>query len=207
VTSGRRDRSSPSLSTLCDHPRHCRTTAGTVTTSRHCWGARGQDVATTATMPRTAPRQRHPRIGPLRWADDQLLCLHPRGRFCTSTRRNTTPRLGRIRQDNCQLRGTRHASTHREIVQHACKLLPPWPIKGGAVPQPQGQRDDGQRSPTRSPPSPRYWHSPQSIPLGLGGQASSPTMLVAPLYEHRGAKQYSALSTPLLDVRPRPEPG
>jgi hypothetical protein len=22
-------------------------------------------------------------------------------------------------------------------VQHACKLLPPWPIKGGAVPQPQ----------------------------------------------------------------------
>jgi hypothetical protein len=25
-------------------------------------------------------------------------------------------------------------------VQYACKLLPPWPIKGGAVPQPQGGR-------------------------------------------------------------------
>jgi hypothetical protein len=23
-------------------------------------------------------------------------------------------------------------------VRHACKLLSPWPIKGGAVPQPQG---------------------------------------------------------------------
>jgi hypothetical protein len=114
----------------------------------------------------------------------------------------------RIRQDGRQLRGTaRHASARRRIVRHTCKLLPPWPIKGGAVPRPQGTRDNGQRSPTRSPPSPRYWHSPQSIPLGLGGLASSPTTLVAPLYEHHGAKQYSALSTPLLDVRPRPEPG
>jgi hypothetical protein len=114
----------------------------------------------------------------------------------------------RIRQDDRQLHGTaRHASTRRKIVRHACELLPPWPIKGGAVTQPQGTRDDGQRSPTRSPPSPRYWHSLQSIPLGLGGRASSPATLVAPLYEHHGAKQYSAPSTPLLDVRPRPEPG
>jgi hypothetical protein len=64
-----------------------------------------------------------------------------------------------------------------------------------------------QETTTRSPPSPRYWHLPQSISLGLGGQASSPTSLVAPLYEHHGAKQYSASSTPLLDVRPRSEPG
>jgi hypothetical protein len=74
-------------------------------------------------------------------------------------------------------------------VRHACKLLPPWPIKGGAFPQPQGTKDREQRSPTRSPSSPRYWHSPQSIPLGLGGPASSPTTLVAPLYEHHGAIQ------------------
>jgi hypothetical protein len=114
-----------------------------------------------------------------------------------------------IRQDGRQLHGTaRHASTHRRIVRHACKSPSPWPIKGRAIPQPQGTTgDDEERSPTRSPPSPRYWHSPQSIPLGLGGQASSPTTLVAPLYEHYGAKQYSAPSTPLLDVRPRPEPG
>jgi hypothetical protein len=119
-------------------------------------------------------------------------------------------RLGwsRIRQDGRQLHDTaRHASTRRKIVRHTCKLLPPWPIKGGAVPQLQGRRDDGQQSPTRSLPSPRYWHLPQSIPLGLEGQASSPSTFVAPLYKHHGATQYSAPSTPLLDVRPRPETG
>jgi hypothetical protein len=61
-------------------------------------------------------------------------------------RAQDTPRRldrSRIRQDGRQLHGTtRHASTRREIVRHACKLLPPWPIKGGAVPQPQGTRDD-----------------------------------------------------------------
>jgi hypothetical protein len=34
-----------------------------------------------------------------------------------------------------------------------------------------------------------------------------PPCLYPPLDEHHGAKQYSAPSTPLLDVRPRPEPG
>jgi hypothetical protein len=54
VTSGRRDRSSPSLSALCGHPRHCLTTPDTVATSQRCWDVRGQDIATTATVPRTA---------------------------------------------------------------------------------------------------------------------------------------------------------
>jgi hypothetical protein len=86
-----------------------------------------------------APHQWHPRIGPLRQPDDQPLRCHPRSRSCTSTGRTTTPRLGRIRQDGRQLSGTaRHASPRRDIVRHACKLLPPWPIKGGAVPQPRG---------------------------------------------------------------------
>jgi hypothetical protein len=54
VTSGLRDRSSPSLSALCGHPRHCRTTPDTVATSQRCWDVRGQDIATMATVPRTA---------------------------------------------------------------------------------------------------------------------------------------------------------
>jgi hypothetical protein len=63
VTSGWRDRSSPSLSTLCDHPRHCCTTLDTVVTSRRCWDARGQDVANndhcaTYGPPSTAPSNR-----------------------------------------------------------------------------------------------------------------------------------------------------
>jgi hypothetical protein len=208
VTSGRRERSFPSLSTLCGHPRHCRTTPGTVTTSRCCWSARGQDAPRLPLCRVRAP------------VDDTLESARGGGQMtnhyaatleAAPVRAQDAPRrLGwsRIRQDGRQLHGTgRHASTCRKIVWRACKLLPPWPIKGRAVPQPQGRRDDGQQSPTRSPPSPRYWHSLQSIPLGLGGQASSPTMLVAPLYEHHSATQYSAPSTPLLDVRPRPEPG
>jgi hypothetical protein len=49
------------------------------------------------------------------------------------------PNRSKIRPDGRQFRGTaRHASTRRKIVGHACKLLSPWPIKGGPVPQPQG---------------------------------------------------------------------
>jgi hypothetical protein len=135
VMSGRRDRSSPSLSTLCDHPRHCCTTPDTVATSRRCWGARGPDIATTATVPHTGPRQRHPRIGPLRRPVNQPCHRHPRSRSCTSTGRTTTP------QQERDLPGWPSApwrcspsSTRRETVRHACKLLPPWPIKGGQSP-------------------------------------------------------------------------
>jgi hypothetical protein len=139
VTSGRRDRSSTSLSTLCAHPRHCRTSSGTVATSRRCWDVRGQDIATTATVPRTGPvsgalesahcggqsTNRYTaalEVAPVR-AQDAPRCLNRSG----------------IRQDGRQLPSTaRHTSTRRETVRHACKLLPPWPIKGGAVPQPRG---------------------------------------------------------------------
>jgi hypothetical protein len=117
------------------------------------------------------------------------------------------PDWSKIRQDGRQLRGTaRHASIRRRIVRHACKLPSPWPIKGRAIPA-AGDDNDGSRSHARLPPSSRYWHLPQSIPLGLGGPTSSPATLVATLYEHHGATQYSAPSTPLLDVRPRLEPG
>jgi hypothetical protein len=95
VTSGRWDQSSPSLSTLCDRPRHCGTTPDTVTTSQRCWDARGRDIATTATVPRTGPRQRRPRTGPLRRPVNQPLHRHPRSRSCTSTRRTTTPQQER----------------------------------------------------------------------------------------------------------------
>jgi hypothetical protein len=42
-----------------------------------------------------------------------------------------------IRQDDHQLYVTvRHTVTRIKIVLSACKLHPPWPIKGGAAPQP-----------------------------------------------------------------------
>jgi predicted component of type VI protein secretion system len=145
VTSGRWDRSSPLLSTLCDHLRHCRTMPGTVATSRRCWGAQGQDVATTTTVPRTGPPSTAPSNRPM---DRSRTTNHYAATLEAAPVRaqDASQRLNRsrIRQDGRQLHGTaRHASTRREIVRHACKLLPPWPIKGGAVPQPQGTRDDG----------------------------------------------------------------
>jgi hypothetical protein len=54
VMSGRRDGSSPSLSALCGHPRHCRTTRDAVATSQCCWDMQGQDITTMATVPRTS---------------------------------------------------------------------------------------------------------------------------------------------------------
>jgi hypothetical protein len=91
VTSGRRDWSSPSQSTLCGHPRHCRTTPDTVATSRRCWDIRRHDIATTATVPRTGPHQRHPRTGPLRRPVNQPLHCHPQSHSCASTGRTTAP--------------------------------------------------------------------------------------------------------------------
>jgi hypothetical protein len=127
VTSGRRDRSSPSLSALCGHPRHCRTTPDTVTTSRRCWGVRGQDVATTATVPCTDPLSAAPSN---RLTDGDRTTNHYAATLeATPVRAHDAPRRpgrGRIRQDGCQLHGTAcHASTRREIVRHVCKLLPP----------------------------------------------------------------------------------
>jgi hypothetical protein len=140
MTSGRWDRSSPSLSTLCGHPRHCRTTPGTMATSRCCWSARGQDVAMTATVPRTG-----------------LPSMAPSKRPTTASRQPTTTPppsktlLHKHRTHHDAPIGEGFARTAvnsvalltmlphvREIVQHACKLLPPWPIKGGAVPRPRG---------------------------------------------------------------------
>jgi hypothetical protein len=49
-----------------------------------------------------------------------------------------------IRQDERRLCSTVcHTCTRRGIVRHACKLLPPWPIKGGAAPS---RGDTGRRT-------------------------------------------------------------
>jgi hypothetical protein len=145
MTSGRRDRSSPSLSTLCGHPRHCSTTPDAVATSRRCWDVRGQDIATTATVPRTGLPSTVPSN-----------CPPPHGGRSTNRytvtleaapvqAQDASRRLNRsrIRQDGRQLRSTvRHTATRLEIVQRAYKLLPPWPIKGGAAPS---RGDTGRR--------------------------------------------------------------
>jgi hypothetical protein len=140
VTSGRRERSSPSLSALCGNPLHCSATPGTATTSltllehtgtehrhtRHCTSY-GPPLTTPSSWPTGGGRTANLyattlEVAPV-WAQD-------------SPRR---PNGSEIHQDSRQLYGTaRHASTRRRIVRHTYKLLSPWPIKGRAIPQPQG---------------------------------------------------------------------
>jgi hypothetical protein len=145
--------------------------------------------------------------------------LHPRVNVRTTTRRGIStpppskPLLGgyRARHDApSEARTAVHSvamsampSHVTRTVRHTCKLPPPWHIKGGAVPWPQRER-----ALTHA----HCLHHDigtclNQKPLGLGGPTSSPASLVAPLCKHYGATQYSAPSTPLLDVRPRPELG
>jgi hypothetical protein len=162
VTSGQRDRSSPSLSTLCGHPRPCSATPRTAAT-------------TLALLERTGVGHRHARrctpYGST--VNGTLESAHygsQAANRCTTTlevapvRAQDAPRRlnrSRNRQDGHQLHSAaRHTAIYREIVRHACKLPSPWPIKRRVIPQPQGTRDNEHRSLTRSPPSPRYWHLP-----------------------------------------------
>jgi hypothetical protein len=204
MTSGWQERSSPSLSTLCGHTRPCSATPRTAATTpalleRTGAGRHHTCRCTSYGPPSTAPSS-------LSADDDRTANHYATTLEAAPVRAQDAPRRhdwNEIRQDGRQLHNTaHHAFTRRRIVWHACKSLSPWPIKGRAIPQPQGTAsgDDGRRPHACFPPSPRYWHLPQSIPLGLGGQASSPSALVAPLYKHHGATKYSALSTLLLDV-------
>jgi hypothetical protein len=96
-----------------------------------------------------------------------------------------TPRRrdwSRIRQDGHQLYDTvRHTATRIEIVRHVCQTAPSLAYKRRGSPPVAGDRhgtmDSKHSHALRF--SPRYWHSPQSHLLGLGGHASSPASLVA----------------------------
>jgi hypothetical protein len=140
TTSGRRGRSSPSLSALCGHPRHCSATPGTATTSpmlleRTGTGCRHARHCTSYGPPLTAPSNRPAGSG----RTASLYAITLKVAPVRAQDKPRRPNRSEIRQDGHQLRGTaRHASTRRRIVWHACKLLSPWPIKGRAVPQPWG---------------------------------------------------------------------
>jgi hypothetical protein len=140
VTSGRRERSSPSLLDLCGHPRHCSATPGTAMTSptlleRTGTGRRHACHCTSYGPSLMAPSSRPTGGG-------RTTNLYTTTLEVAPIRAQDTPRRpnrSKIRQDGRQLRGTaRHASTRRRIVRHTCKLLSPWPIKGRAISQPQG---------------------------------------------------------------------
>jgi hypothetical protein len=127
VTSGQRERSSPSLSALCGHHRHCSATPGTATTSptlleRTGTGCRHACHCTSYGPPSTAPSSRPTGGGRTTSLYTTTLEAAP-VRAQDSPRR---PNRSEIRQDGRQLSGTaRHAFTRRKTVWHACKLLSP----------------------------------------------------------------------------------
>jgi hypothetical protein len=96
VTSGWRERSSPSLSALCGHPRHCNATPGTATTSltllrRTGTGRRHTRHCASYGLPSTVPSSRAHGRRP----DEQPLHHHPRSRCSTSTGLATMPQQER----------------------------------------------------------------------------------------------------------------
>jgi hypothetical protein len=202
VTPGRRDRSPPSPSALCDYPRHPKCHPGHCITIPDTVEACSEGTPPRQLLyPRTASCQQHPRVLTQAVAEQEIATLPPSKSLLGVHRmRHDTPPEARFARTAIYSTTLYSMPLHvGEIVRHACKLPPPWPIKGGQTPS---HWDDGRRSLTRFPPSPRYWHLPQSVSVGPGGPTSSPASLVAPLYEHHGATQYSAPNTPLLDVRP-----
>jgi hypothetical protein len=142
MTSGRRERSSPSLLALCGHPCHCSATPGSATTSpmlleRTGTGRFHACDYTSYGPPLAAPSSQSTDSG--RTANLYATTLEAAPVWAQDSPR--CPNRSEICQDGRQLRGTaRHAFTRRRTVRHACKLLPLWPIKGGAVSQPQGGR-------------------------------------------------------------------
>jgi hypothetical protein len=94
VTSGRRERTSSSLSALCGHPRPCSTTPSTVTTSLtllECTGTGRRHDRHYAAYGPPVDGTLEPARG--RRPDNQPLHRHLRSCSCTSTGCSTTPRL------------------------------------------------------------------------------------------------------------------
>jgi hypothetical protein len=100
------------------------------------WNMRRQDSATPATVPCTASCQRHPQVL-ARTAPERATSTPPPSKPLLETHR--------ARHDAPSEEGFARTTVYSvalyviplhvaEIVWHTCKLLPPWPIKGGAVP-------------------------------------------------------------------------
>jgi hypothetical protein len=147
VTSGRQEQSSPSLSALCGHPRHCSAMLGTATTPPTLLGRTGMGRRHACHCASYGPPSMAPSSRP---ADS----VHTASLYTTTLEaapvqaqdKTRRPDWSKICQDGRQLRGTaRHASTCRRIVWHICKLPSPWPIKGGVIPQPRGTTDRDDR--------------------------------------------------------------
>jgi hypothetical protein len=110
---------------------------------RRCGSARRRDIATPTAVPRTTSPQRHPRIS-MRAATERASPTPPLSKPLLDgyRARHDVPPEARFARTAVYSTAMYAMPPHIDkTVRHACKLPPPWPIKGGAVPWPQG--DDG----------------------------------------------------------------
>jgi hypothetical protein len=173
---------------------------------RRCGSTGRQDAAMPAAVHPTASRQ-----------------LRPRASIRTTTKREahtpppSKPLLDGYRARHDALPAARFSRTAIysatlcaiplhviRIVWHVCKLPPLVYKRRGQSPSRRGRTESTHANAhcLHHDIGTCFKHT-----SGTWGPASFPTSLVAPLCKHHRATQYSATSTPLLDVRPLPEPG
>jgi hypothetical protein len=118
-----------------------------VATSRRCCNVRRQDIATTASVPRTGSPSTAPSSWPTTAVSQPTTTPQPSKPLLYGhrTRHDASTGAGFTRTAVSSAALFAISFTRIEIVLRTCKLLPPWPIKGGAAPQPQGT-DTGQRT-------------------------------------------------------------
>jgi hypothetical protein len=137
VTSGQRDRSPPSPSTLCDHPRHPQRHLGHCITIPYAVEACGDGTPPRQLLyPRTGSRQLHSRVLTRAVAEQETSTPPPSKPLLDAhrTRHDAPPEARFVRMVVYSTMLYTMPLHVDEIVRHACKLPPPWLIKGGAVP-------------------------------------------------------------------------
>jgi hypothetical protein len=102
---------------------------------RLCGKTRRQDIATPTAVPRTTSRQRHPRIS-MRADTKRATPTPPPSKpllYGYRAHHDVPPeaRFARMAVYSVVLCAIPHVA---KTMRHDCKLPPPWPIKGGAVP-------------------------------------------------------------------------
>jgi hypothetical protein len=140
VTSDQWDASPLLPSVLRSHPAIMMPSQALQRHPRRCWVTGRQDAATPAAVRPTASRQLHPRVS-IRTMTKRGISIPPPSKPLLGgyRARHDAPPEARFARTAVHSVALSAMPSHvARKVRHACKLPPPWPIKGGAVPWPQG---------------------------------------------------------------------
>jgi hypothetical protein len=125
------ERSPPSPSALCDHPGHCITILDVVE-------ARGNGTPPHQPLCLVRPNVNGTIESSCGWPSNEQPLRHPLPPKplldAHRTRHDASPEAGFARTVVCSVALYAKPPHIARTIWHACKLLPPWSIKGGAVP-------------------------------------------------------------------------